>query len=287
VQSVEGVGHAEILAAFGNGFGAALLLCGPRDDTSVPQSEMALAQSLLAGAGAEADRVAIIEAEDPDRLAVGLREEANPAGPICDPMLTLGGRREVTRLVATALADRDAEEDSASIDLPQGAPYGTVLLDTEACTLCLACVSLCPSGALADNPDKPQLRFQESACLQCGLCANVCPEDAIGLQPRLDPSPAALSHRVLHEEEPFDCISCGRPFGVRSTIERIARSLEGKHWMFEQGGGRADLIRMCDDCRVRAQFRDEGRVLAGTPERPPARTSQDYMAADDDKEKGS
>ncbi len=41
-----------------------------------------------------------------------------------------------------------------------------------------------------------------------------------------------MTHRVLHEEEPFDCISCGKPFGVRSTIERIVEKLEGKHWMY-------------------------------------------------------
>ena len=33
-----------------------------------------------------------------------------------------------------------------------GAPYGAVLVDTGACTLCLSCVSLCPSGALGGQP---------------------------------------------------------------------------------------------------------------------------------------
>ena len=43
------------------------------------------------------------------------------------------------------------------------------------CTLCLSCVSACPEGALADNPDKPQLRFIEKNCVQCGLCATHLP----------------------------------------------------------------------------------------------------------------
>jgi len=280
VPSIEGVGHAEMLAAIGNGFGAVFLLCGPRDMLTVPHAELALAQAILTGTGGEPERLATIETNDPDTLAVTLREVSTYTGAACEPVLTMGGRREVTRLVAAAMADRGMDEDALStpVELPEGAPYGTVLLDTEACTLCLACVSLCPAGALADNPDRPQLRFQEAACLQCGLCANVCPEDAISLEPRLNSGPSALTHRVLHEEDPFDCISCGRPFGVRSTIERIARSLEGKHWMFEEGSGRADLIRMCDDCRVRAQFGGQGRVLAETPERPIVRTSQDYIS---------
>ncbi|RKF12657.1 4Fe-4S dicluster domain-containing protein [Roseovarius spongiae] len=289
VPSIEGVGHAEMLAAVGSGFSSALLLCGPRDEVSTPQAELALAQAILAGAGADPERLSLIEVEDPDALPRCLREDRCDDAPACEPVLAMGGRREVVRLVARALADDDAEAHAPEIPLPDGAPYGAVVLDSDACTLCLACVSLCPSGALADNPDKPQLRFQESACLQCGICANICPEDAITLAPKLDPAPGALSHRVLHEEEPFNCIACGTPFGVRSTIERIAKSLEGKHWMFEEDSGRADLIRMCEDCRVRAQFGGEGRVLAGTPERPPARTSQDYangLAPADHRRKG-
>ena len=39
--------------------------------------------------------------------------------------------------------------------------------------------------------------------------------------------------RVLKEEEPFHCIRCSKPFGVKSTIERVVAKLEGKHWMFQ------------------------------------------------------
>ncbi len=116
--------------------------------------------------------------------------------------------------------------------LPAGAPYGAVLVNTDACTLCLSCVSLCPSGALGDNPDKPQLRFQEDACLQCGLYVSVCPENAITLKPQMDLTDGALNIPMLNEEEPFHCIECGTPFGVKSTIERIVAKLEGKHSMF-------------------------------------------------------
>ena len=36
---------------------------------------------------------------------------------------------------------------------------------------------------------------------------------------------AITSARVLKEEEPFPCIRCGKPFGVKSTIERVAAKL--------------------------------------------------------------
>jgi ferredoxin len=137
-------------------------------------------------------------------------------------------------------------------------------------------VSLCPSGALVDNPDMPQLNFQEDACLQCGICSTVCPENAITLEPRFDLSDAALSQRVLHEEEPFACIECGTLFGVKSTVEKITEKLGGKHSMF----GSADavkLIQMCDDCRVKAQFKADDNPFGGTP-RPRPRSTDDYLS---------
>ena len=137
-------------------------------------------------------------------------------------------------------------------------------------------MSLCPSGALVDNPDMPQLRFQEDACLQCGLCANVCPEDAITYEPRLNLADTALTQVVLHEEEPFACIECGALFGVKSTVERITEKLAGKHSMFANETA-ARMIQMCDNCRVKAQFRAQDNPFAGG-ERPQVRTTEDYFS---------
>ena len=51
-------------------------------------------------------------------------------------------------------------------------------------------------------------------------------------------APPPRTARVLKEEEPFGCIRCGKPFGVKSTIERVSAKLESKHWMFK-GSARA------------------------------------------------
>ena len=113
-----------------------------------------------------------------------------------------------------------------------GAPYGEIQVNGDACTLCLACVSLCPTAALGDHPDKPEINFTENSCIQCGICANTCPESAITLSPQLNLDKGVLSARPLHGEEPFACVECGREFGVKSTIERIIEKLNGKHWMY-------------------------------------------------------
>lgn len=266
-EKVSGFGHAEMVAALAAGFTAVDVLTSPQTERDALDGELALAQAL---AGSDA-QLRLLEVADPDALSDALYGAAK--GPqVAEPILPLGSRRQVARLAAKAL-NTDSE---TPIVLPEGAPYGAVVVDKEACTLCLSCASLCPAGALGDNPDAPQLRFQEDACLQCGLCATVCPENAISLKPQMDLSDAALTQTVIHEEEPFECIDCGKPFGVKSTIDKIVAKLEGKHSMFQTGGA-ANLIKMCDDCRVNAQYHMQNNPMAGA-ERPRVRTTDDYLS---------
>jgi hypothetical protein len=81
---------------------------------------------------------------------------------------------------------------------------------------------------------------------------------------------------VLKQEEPFCCIRCGKPFGVKSTIERVAAKLEGKHWMFKGSAKRLDVLKMCEDCRVIA-VTEEDFDPYGAPARPAPRTTEDYL----------
>lgn len=266
VEALAGFGHAEMLAALALGFAGVDLLAAPRTEQDPITAEIALAAAM-----GGADRLRLIDVADPETLSDLLYAD-RPAPLAISPVLPMGSRRQIARLAAKALLP----DATAPVPLPAGAPYGAVLVDTDACTLCLACASLCPSGALLDNPDKPQLRFQEDACLQCGLCANVCPEQAITLQPQFDPTDAAFGQRVLNEEEPFACIECGAEFGVRSSIEKIMDKLAGKHPMFaDTTAGR--LIQMCDDCRVKAQYHSTNNPFAAG-ERPRVRTTDDYLS---------
>lgn len=262
---VSGFGHAEMLAGLANGFASVSVLCGPRTEREALDRELALAVA-IAGPG----RVSLLDMTDPDALSERLYM-AEVKVPLADPVLPMGNRRQVTRLAAQAL-----NPGGPVLPLPEAAPYGAVMVNTDACTLCLSCVSLCPSGALIDNPDMPQLNFQEDACLQCGICRNICPEQAITLEPQLDLSEAALGQRVLNEEEPFACIECGALFGVRSTVERIMEKLAGKHPIFAESA-QARMIQMCDNCRVGAQFQATDNPFAAK-ERPRTVTTEDYFS---------
>ena len=264
-DTLAGFGHAEMLAALGCGFASVAVLLAPKTERDTPTTETALANAL---AGKEA--VALLDINDPDMLSDTLFG-AEPMPVTGTPNLPIGTRRQVARVAAKAL-----NADADILSLPENAPYGAVLVNKDSCTLCLSCVSLCPSGALGDNPDLPQLLFQEDACLQCGLCANICPEDAIALEPRMNLTDAALSQVVLNEEEPFACIECGALFGVKSTIEKITEKLAGKHAMFANENA-AKMIQMCDTCRISAQYHSENNPFQlGEPRRP--RVTEDYLA---------
>jgi ferredoxin len=171
------------------------------------------------------------------------------------------------------------------IALPAGAPFGKVEVDVAGCTLCLACVAACPTGALGDDPDRPTLRFTEDACVQCGLCQATCPEKVIRLVPQLDFRATSAAARVLKQEEPFCCVRCGKPFGTRSTIERVTAKLAGKHWMFSGPDSRLDVLKMCEDCRVIAATEEAFDPYAAPP-RPPVRTTEDYFREREEKPKG-
>ncbi len=133
--------------------------------------------------------------------------------------------------------------------LPSSAPFGSVTVAPDACTLCMACPSLCPTGALQAGNETPQLSFVEDKCVQCGLCRHGCPEAAIEITARLMLEPEARRRpRILAEDEPFHCVLCGTPFGTVRTIERISAKLSG-HPMFEDAAARHRL-KMCEDCRV-------------------------------------
>lgn len=135
------------------------------------------------------------------------------------------------------------------------APFGEIAVNADRCTMCLACVGSCPEGALADNPELPQLRFIESKCVQCGLCETTCPEQAITLSPRLNLTAEARKPRVLNQAEILGCSRCGKPLGAKKMIENMFEKLAG-HSMFADERARA-RIRMCADCRVVDLYSEE------------------------------
>ena len=53
-------------------------------------------------------------------------------------------------------------------------------IDQEACVACLACVRVCPTGAV--EVQDPLVRIVDESCIRCGLCAIRCPTDAMTME---------------------------------------------------------------------------------------------------------
>jgi ferredoxin len=285
VNEVTQIGLDTIGAAFAYGASAVrfLLRGKPRHDVTGLRRTIALTEPILSGLGFGADRLSTIETDDPDALGDSLRAIVQRDGaPRPATFTPLGTSRELLRLALREL-QRAAPAPVDVIALPAGAPFGAIEVDVAGCTLCLACVSACPTGALGDNPEKPTLRFSEDACVQCGLCQATCPEKVITLKPQIDFRAATSLARVLKEEEPFACIRCGKPFGTRSTIARVTEKLAGKHWMFQGDSSRLELLKMCEDCRAIAAT--EASFDPHAPPRPPVRTTEDYLREREEEEK--
>lgn len=263
VAEIGSIGIDTWLAALAYGASGVLLLATAATPRSVRveiEAQRIYAGAILAGMGYLGEPVCVIEADDIARVPAPaaeplLRVPAGFAG-MDEKRTTL--RLAIEHLYAHAPAPR------AEVPLPDGAPFGEIRVDRGACSLCLACVSVCPAGALADGGDMPQLNFIEANCVQCGLCRTACPEDAITLQPRYlyDPD-KRRTPRVLNEETPFYCVRCGKPFATQKMIETMTAKLQG-HWMYQDPEALA-RVRMCGDCRVRDALLAKAQASGGPP----------------------
>jgi ferredoxin len=286
VNEITQIGLETIATAFSFGATAIrfLLRAKPRHDVAALTRTIELAEPILGGLGFGASRAAAIETDDPDALGAALRAIA-PAAGAKEPATfqPVGAKRDVLRLSLREL-HRVAPAPVDVIALPAGAPFGAVQVKVEGCTLCLACVAACPTGALKDDPERPMLKFAEDACVQCGICQATCPEKVISLVPQLDFRAATAAARLIKEEEPFACIRCGKPFGTKSAIERVSAKLEGRHWMFKGQPQRLDILKMCEDCRV-IVVTEEAVDPYGAPPRPKVRTTDDYLREREERER--
>jgi ferredoxin len=284
VNEVTQVGPEAIAALFAYGaVGARFLTRGrPKHDIMGLHHTAALAETVLRalgyGSATGAPVVSVIETDDPDALSAALA--CAPLGtqaPTRATFLPMGAKRNLLEFSFREL-HRAAPHPVDVVPLAAGAPFGGLEIDAARCTLCLSCASACPTHALGDNPERPMLRFTESLCVQCGLCVSTCPERVIRLKPQLDFAAWREPPRVIKEEEPFPCIICGKPFGTRSTIERVIEKLQGSHWMFSgiEGQNRVRVLMMCEDCRVEAVVIESFDPHAA-PQRLPPRTTEDYL----------
>jgi len=254
VEEVASVGMDVWFAALAYGV-SAIAIDAPSLDAGAGRALRAqseTANKILSGMGLE-NRVTLIDGIDAEAINQLASTEYRSI-----PLATFkvfNNKRQTIRSAVDHIAQAYPPVADA-VPLSDAAAFGQVAVNKDACTLCLACVTVCPASALQDGDTEPRLNFLESQCLQCGLCEKACPESAISLSSRyLYDSEEARKPRILNEETPFNCVVCNTPFATEQIIGRMQAKLTG-HWMFEDDRA-VRRLKMCEDCRVKDIFNDD------------------------------
>jgi ferredoxin len=267
VEEIGSVGLESWLSALA--FGATRVVILASEQTPARVRDEVLAQlkilnAIITALGHAPEAVQLVDAAPVDALRAVFNAQGTAL--VKQPAVFAGvaDKRAALRLAVDFLL-RQADAAPVEVSLPADAPFGHIHVDASTCTLCMACASVCPAGAVITAGDAPRLDFIEQNCVQCGICERACPENSISLQSRLlFDAERRTGRRVLNEDQPFPCTNCGKVFGSTRTIERMLEKLSG-HWMFQQKPEQMARLRMCEDCRVKDMFRDGGGLLDVDP----------------------
>lgn len=263
VEEVASVGMDTWLSALCYGAHGVSIACTDEPMTRGAMDELNhqldIANTLLGALGLPTDRIRTLDIA-PDRQWWS-ELPASWTEPVVTPtgFAAMEEKRTTLRLALDHLYE-NAPKSPERAELPAGSPFGQINVDRDKCTLCMACVSVCPASALHDGDDVPRLDFIENNCVQCGICERACPEDAISLRPLYTyDNEKRLRKHTLNEEKPFLCVRCSKPFTTEKMMEKIRDKLSG-HWMYQDPEQRKRL-EMCEDCRVEDMFSKSGEGL--------------------------
>jgi ferredoxin len=254
VEEIASVGMDLCLSTLVYGASQVMLLANhsaPKSSLEVMERQLSWVKAMLVGLEINSERISITNniADNIDLLSAN--QQPIGSWQVKPAIYAMPDNKRNAIYQAIDHLYQQSAKQQEQIELPAGAPFGTVTIDSESCTLCLACVGACPGKALQDgsNREVPEVFFIESNCIQCNVCTLTCPEQAIEITPRIifDREKRNRS-RALNQDTPFDCISCGKAFAPTSVINKMTEKLKD-HYMF-QGAGAMNRLKMCADCRV-------------------------------------
>ena len=120
---------------------------------------------------------------------------------------------------------------------------------SENCTLCDACVSNCPTGALRKSVegDKVMLQFHHEKCTGCKICEIICPHNSIHVKWGVDREMYGKTETLI-QDELVRCRNCGKPLGSKSMFDEIEKRLRARGVPEEA----IKAIYLCDECKMKS-----------------------------------
>ncbi len=133
-------------------------------------------------------------------------------------------------------------------------PFAEISIGAS-CTICGACTSMCPAGALIK--DNGSIASVYGNCIACGLCEKACPEKALKIRRVLDMERLLnAAPTTLFKSEQQVCASCNKPYMTQAAFDRITCSfienVRGDLKPQEQVElikNQLELLRYCENCR--------------------------------------
>ncbi len=160
---------------------------------------------------------------------------------------------------AIRLKELIQEDRLGNISTKEWIRYGKISINTNTCTLCLACAGACNVGALVADTKDNSLKFNASLCTTCGYCEVSCAEkDTLILQRSgIDLEKEYFSFITLAQDELFACIECGKEFATTKAIERIASIMKPK---FIDDDIKIKTLYCCAECKAKIMVKNINKL---------------------------
>lgn len=225
-----------------------VLPCGLEDcrfgHTEITKGKMDYCREFLSSVGASPDLVRLLDPRNERELARTLgsisgwevkHRVGHPTG-----SAHLGPR--ATAGVLLELAENFAPFPGGSLAHPYS-PVGVVEVGTG-CTVCEACIRVCPTEALGVQRDTEgvALNFDPGLCIGCEACVPVCPERVVRVEKVTDLSRLAQGIVTLHRSSEVLCEKCGGPVAPDDMIKKITALLGSDPTV-------STITRFCLSCR--------------------------------------
>jgi ferredoxin len=217
------------------GAAAAAVLPCERDDCRFGQREVvegriAYCREFLELIGGAPDSVRLFDPLDEERLTSSLKDlpvrekRAGGNGHGRPPLFT----PRATARALLGLAEQFASPVDRSLTHPYS-PVGVVTI-SQGCTVCEACVRVCPTDALSMQRDAEgvTLDFDGGLCIGCEGCAPVCPERVVQIEKVTNLSRLAQGRFTLYRDSEVRCQACGAPIAPGAMLKKIT-ALLGSH----------------------------------------------------------